>query len=113
MNKIGYCCIGTVIAPLMEVGADALRSPHRRHGAAPPTPVVTVRLARVHVAPIRPGNVQAFFPEANPLLSPTVREPVSGVPDYNAVVEVLPVPGGDPEARTTSRASRVAEGRRS
>jgi predicted molibdopterin-dependent oxidoreductase YjgC len=47
--------------------------------------------ARVHVAPIRPGNVQAFFPEANPLLSPTVREPVSGVPDYNAVVEVLPV----------------------
>ena len=24
--------------------------------------------ARVHLAPIRPGNVQAFFPEANPLL---------------------------------------------
>ena len=47
--------------------------------------------ARVHVAPIRPGNVQAFFPEANPLLSPAVREPVSGVPDYNAVVEVVPV----------------------
>jgi molybdopterin-dependent oxidoreductase alpha subunit len=45
--------------------------------------------ARVHVAPIRPGNVQAFFPEANPLLSPTVREPQSGVPDYNAVVEVI------------------------
>ena len=47
--------------------------------------------ARVHVAAIRPGNVQAFFPEANPLLSPTVREPLSGVPDYNAVVEVVPV----------------------
>ena len=47
--------------------------------------------ARVHLAPIRPGNVQAFFPEANPLLSPTVREPLSGVPDYNAVVEVVPV----------------------
>jgi anaerobic selenocysteine-containing dehydrogenase len=47
--------------------------------------------ARVHVAPIRPGNVQAFFPEANPLLSPAVREPQSGVPDYNAVVEVVPV----------------------
>ena len=27
--------------------------------------------ARVHLAPIRPGNVQAFFPEANLLLSPT------------------------------------------
>ena len=47
--------------------------------------------ARIHVAAIRPGNVQAFFPEANPLLAPTVREPQSGVPDYNAVVEVVPV----------------------
>jgi molybdopterin-dependent oxidoreductase alpha subunit len=47
--------------------------------------------ARVHVAPIRPGNVQAFFPEANPLLAPARRDPISGVPDYNAVVEVIPV----------------------
>jgi anaerobic selenocysteine-containing dehydrogenase len=47
--------------------------------------------ARVHLAAIRPGNVQAFFPEANPLLSPTAREPQSGVPDYNAVVELVPV----------------------
>jgi molybdopterin-dependent oxidoreductase alpha subunit len=47
--------------------------------------------ARVHVAPIRPGNVQAFFPEANPLLAPARRDPISGVPDYNAVVEVVPV----------------------
>jgi anaerobic selenocysteine-containing dehydrogenase len=47
--------------------------------------------ARVHLAPIRPGNVQAFFPEANSLLSPSRREPRSGVPDYNAVVEVVPV----------------------
>ncbi len=47
--------------------------------------------ARVHLAPIRPGNVQAFFPEANRLLSPTRHEPLSRVPDYNAVVEVVPV----------------------
>jgi anaerobic selenocysteine-containing dehydrogenase len=47
--------------------------------------------ARVHLAPIRPGNVQAFFPEANRLLSPTRHEPISRVPDYNAVVEVVPV----------------------
>jgi molybdopterin-dependent oxidoreductase alpha subunit len=47
--------------------------------------------ARVHVAPIRPGNVQAFFPEANSLLAPARRDPISGVPDYNAVVEVVPV----------------------
>jgi predicted molibdopterin-dependent oxidoreductase YjgC len=47
--------------------------------------------ARVHIAPIRPGNMQAFFPEANPLFSPSRREPISGVPDYNAVVEVVPI----------------------
>jgi anaerobic selenocysteine-containing dehydrogenase len=47
--------------------------------------------ARVHVAAIRPGNVQAFFPESNPLLAPSRRDPISGVPDYNTVVEVIPV----------------------
>ena len=47
--------------------------------------------ARVHIAGIRPGNVQAFFPEANPLLAPSRREPISGVPDYNTVVEVIKV----------------------
>jgi molybdopterin-dependent oxidoreductase alpha subunit len=49
--------------------------------------------ARVHLALIRPGNVQAFFPEANVLLAPGRRDPASGVPDYNAVVEVVPVTG--------------------
>ncbi len=52
----------------------------------------TARCApRVHLAPIRPGNVQAFFPEANVLLAPSVRDRVAGVPDYNAVVEVVPI----------------------
>jgi hypothetical protein len=46
--------------------------------------------AHVHLAPIRPGNMQAFFPEANPLFAPARRDPISGVPDYNAVVEVVP-----------------------
>jgi anaerobic selenocysteine-containing dehydrogenase len=44
---------------------------------------------RVHLAPIRPGNVQAFFPEANVLL-PSGRRDESGVPDYNAIVDVVP-----------------------
>jgi molybdopterin-dependent oxidoreductase alpha subunit len=44
---------------------------------------------RVHIAAIRPGNVQAFFPEANVLLSGSRRD-ASGVPDYNALVEVVP-----------------------
>ena len=36
-----------------------------------------------------PGNVQMFFPECNPLIRAGERD-ASGVPDYNAVVEVLP-----------------------
>ena len=44
--------------------------------------------ARVHVAPIRPRNVQMFFPEANPLIAAGHRDDVALVPDYNAVVEV-------------------------
>ncbi len=46
--------------------------------------------ATVHVAKMHPGNVQMFFPECNPLLASGRRDPISGVPDYNALVEVLP-----------------------
>jgi predicted molibdopterin-dependent oxidoreductase YjgC len=46
--------------------------------------------ARVHLASIRPGNVQVFFPEGNVLLPHGRRDPGSGVPDYNAAVEVRP-----------------------
>jgi molybdopterin-dependent oxidoreductase alpha subunit len=62
-----------------EGAAVLVRSPHGQ------------MQARVHVAAIRPGNVQAFFPESNPLLAPSRRDPISGVPDYNTVVEVIPV----------------------
>jgi len=44
--------------------------------------------ARAHVAPIRAGNVQMFWPEANALIAAGRRDPTSGVPDYNAVVEI-------------------------
>ena len=44
--------------------------------------------ARAHVAPIRAGNVQMFWPEGNALIAAGRRDPVSGVPDYNAVVEI-------------------------
>src|SRR5439155_13348066 len=47
----------------------------------------TVR-ARAHVVPIRAGNVQMFWPEANALIAQGRRDAVSGVPDYNAVVEI-------------------------
>ena len=45
--------------------------------------------ARAHVAAICSGNVQMFFPECNLLIRAGERD-ASGVPDYNAVVEVLP-----------------------
>jgi molybdopterin-dependent oxidoreductase alpha subunit len=46
--------------------------------------------ATVHLAPIQPGNVQVFFPEGNVLLPRGRLDPDSGVPDYNAVVEIVP-----------------------
>jgi anaerobic selenocysteine-containing dehydrogenase len=47
--------------------------------------------ARVTLARLRDGNVQMFFPEANPLLDPARRDPVGLVPDYNAEVAIAPV----------------------
>jgi molybdopterin-dependent oxidoreductase alpha subunit len=47
--------------------------------------------ARAHIARMRPGNVQMYFPESNPLIAAGHRD-ASGVPDYNAIVEVVPAP---------------------
>ena len=47
--------------------------------------------ARTFAAPITPGNVQMHWPEANPLIPPGRRDPGGLVPDYNAVVELLPL----------------------
>ena len=44
--------------------------------------------ARIHVAPIRSGNVQVFFPEGNVLLPAGIRDPDSGVPDYTTRVDI-------------------------
>jgi molybdopterin-dependent oxidoreductase alpha subunit len=46
---------------------------------------------RVFVSPIAPGNVQVLFPEGNVLLPSGKREPQSQLPDYNAIVELVPV----------------------
>jgi molybdopterin-dependent oxidoreductase alpha subunit len=56
---------------------------------------------RVRPSALRAGNVQMFFPEANRLLDPTRRDPVGLVPDYNAVVELVPT-GGTRLAERTS-----------
>ncbi|MBA3307389.1 MAG: FdhF/YdeP family oxidoreductase [Chloroflexi bacterium] len=63
--------------------------------------------ARIKLSTIRPGNLQMFFPEANPVIPSDRRDPVALVPDYNATVEVLPLGrGGSPlpeQPRTTQR----------
>jgi anaerobic selenocysteine-containing dehydrogenase len=46
--------------------------------------------ARAHLAPIRSGNVQVFFPEGNVLLPVGIRDAASGVPDYTTRVDILP-----------------------
>jgi molybdopterin-dependent oxidoreductase alpha subunit len=86
------------VDPLTGAGRDALfvgAQDAESLGVVEGTPVL-VRSehgemeARVHVAPIRPGNVQVFFPEGNVLVPGGRLDPESGVPDYNAVVEIRP-----------------------
>jgi molybdopterin-dependent oxidoreductase alpha subunit len=47
---------------------------------------------RAHVAPMAPGNVQVLFPEGNVLFGLGRRDEESGVPDYTAIVDVVPAP---------------------
>ncbi len=46
---------------------------------------------KVMVAPMKPRNVQMLFPEANVLLASGPHDERSKIPDYNALVEILPV----------------------
>ncbi len=46
--------------------------------------------ARVRIARIKPGCIESHWPEVNVVVPAGCLDP-SGVPDYNAVVEVLPV----------------------
>jgi molybdopterin-dependent oxidoreductase alpha subunit len=44
--------------------------------------------ARVHLAPLAAGTLQAHWPEANVLIETGVEDPIGKVPDYNATVRV-------------------------
>jgi molybdopterin-dependent oxidoreductase alpha subunit len=44
---------------------------------------------RVFTARVKPGNLQVHWPEANHLLDRSKRSPIGGVPDYNALVQVI------------------------
>jgi anaerobic selenocysteine-containing dehydrogenase len=43
---------------------------------------------RVRISPVKPRTLQVHWPEANALI-PRRYDPVSGEPDYNAIVEVV------------------------
>jgi molybdopterin-dependent oxidoreductase alpha subunit len=45
---------------------------------------------RVKLAPIRPRNVQVYWPESNALIRRGVVDPVCEMPDYNAFVRITP-----------------------
>lgn len=61
-------------------------------GAAVVVRSVNGQLAgKVMVAPMKPGNVQMLFPEANVLLASGPHDERSKIPDYNALVEILPM----------------------
>lgn len=82
--------------PLTGAARDAVlmaREDVRSLGLVDDDPVtlrstVGVFEGRCMVSDIRPGNVQVHWPEGNVLLARGVVEPESGIPDYNAQVQV-------------------------
>lgn len=50
-------------------------------------------VGRVCLAPVRPRNLLVHWPEGNVLIDRHRRSPASGVPDYNATVQLSPVEG--------------------
>jgi molybdopterin-dependent oxidoreductase alpha subunit len=46
---------------------------------------------RVRIDHMKPRNVQAFWPECNVLIRRRVCDTAAGVPDYNAIVEIVPM----------------------
>ncbi len=52
----------------------------------------------VHIAKIKPRNVQAYWPECNVLIRRRVCDTRAGVPDYNATVRITPLRGAAPVA---------------
>ncbi len=46
---------------------------------------------RVRNDRIKPRNAQAFWPECNPLIRRRTCDIAAGVPDYNALVEIIPI----------------------
>lgn len=54
---------------------------------------------RVKLMPIQPRNVQTFWPEGNILLRRGKTDPLCGIPDYNGLVQIIPLPISGKENR--------------
>src|SRR3989441_712870 len=54
---------------------------------------------RVRLAPIRPRNVQIYWPEGNVLIRRGIVDPQCEMPDYNALVRIEPATGPQVKAR--------------
>ncbi len=62
----------------------------------------------VRIDRIKPRNVQAFWPECNPLIRRRVCDTAAGVPDYNAIVDIVPL-RTPASALAGARAGQTAE----
>jgi predicted molibdopterin-dependent oxidoreductase YjgC len=62
---------------------------------------------RAHLAPVKPGTLQVYWPEGEVLID-HVHRARAGVPDYNALVTVTPLDGvsGEAPSRLADAASR-------
>jgi molybdopterin-dependent oxidoreductase alpha subunit len=79
---------GAVREAVMISSLDA-----RRLGLANGDPVVLRNeLAEYHgralIAPVQPGNLEIHWPEGEVLIDSRRRSPLSGIPDYNAIVSI-------------------------
>ncbi len=57
---------------------------------------------RVHIDQIQPRTVQAFWPECNVLIRRRTCDLQAGVPDYNAIVEIVPLRVQKPDLIVTN-----------
>jgi molybdopterin-dependent oxidoreductase alpha subunit len=53
---------------------------------------------RIRIDNMKPRSVQAFWPECNVLIRRRVCDVAAGVPDYNAIVEIVPIKAAVPVA---------------
>jgi molybdopterin-dependent oxidoreductase alpha subunit len=79
--------------------ADAVRLGLRDGDAVTLRSEVGSLQGRCRISPMKERNLQVFWPEANPLIRRDVVEPQCGIPDFTAVVEVIP---GDGSAEAAS-----------